>query len=112
MVAFFKNEKIEAQRYRNVSKLAECPKWSKKQSPILYSLGLPSPDGTSGKKKKKKKKNLPPNKRDVRDIPSIHGLRRSSGGESGDLLLYPCLENPMDRGAWPVIVHGVAKSWT
>ena len=23
-----------------------------------------------------------------------------------------CLENPMDRGAWWVAVHGVAKSWT
>ena len=23
-----------------------------------------------------------------------------------------CLENPMDGGAWWVIVHGVAKSWT
>ena len=109
MVAFFKNENIEAQRYRNVSKLVECPKWSKKQSPILYSLGL---HVQMAPVVKKKKKNLPANKRAVRDIPSIHGLRRSSGRESDDLLLYPCLENPMDRGAWPVIVHGVAKSWT
>ena len=23
---------------------------------------------------------------------------------------YSCLENPMDRGAWRAIVHGVAKS--
>ena len=23
---------------------------------------------------------------------------------------YSCLENPMDRGAWWAIVHGVAKS--
>ena len=23
-----------------------------------------------------------------------------------------CLENSMDRGAWQVTVHGVAKSWT
>ena len=27
-------------------------------------------------------------------------------------LLYSCLENPMDRGAWQIIVHGVVKSWT
>ena len=27
-------------------------------------------------------------------------------------LQYSCLENPMDRGAWWVTVHGVAKSWT
>ena len=25
---------------------------------------------------------------------------------------YSCLGNPMDRGAWRAIVHGVAKSWT
>ena len=25
---------------------------------------------------------------------------------------YSCLENPMDRGAWQAIVHGVAKSQT
>ena len=25
-------------------------------------------------------------------------------------LQYSCLENPMDRGAWQAIVHGVAKS--
>ena len=27
-------------------------------------------------------------------------------------LLYSCLENPMDRGAWLVTLHRVAKSWT
>ena len=29
----------------------------------------------------------------------------------GNPLLYPCLENPMDRGAWQAMVHGVTKSW-
>ena len=24
----------------------------------------------------------------------------------------PCLDNPIDRGAWRAIVHGVTKSWT
>ena len=66
------------------------------------SFRTPGPDGTSGLKKKKKK-NLSANASDVRDTPSIHGLRRSSGGGSGNPLLYPCLENPMDREAWPVI---------
>ena len=28
------------------------------------------------------------------------------------LLWYSCLENPMDRGAWWAVVHGVAKSRT
>ena len=27
-------------------------------------------------------------------------------------LQYSCLENPVDRGAWPTTVHGVAKSQT
>ena len=27
-------------------------------------------------------------------------------------LQYSCLENPMDTGAWQVIVRGVTKSWT
>ena len=27
-------------------------------------------------------------------------------------LLYSCLENPMDRGAWQAAAHRVAKSWT
>ena len=25
---------------------------------------------------------------------------------------YSCLGNPMDRGAWRAVVHGVAESWT
>ena len=28
----------------------------------------------------------------------------------GNPLLYSCLENPMDRGAWWAAVHGIAKS--
>ena len=31
---------------------------------------------------------------------------------NGTPLQYFCLENPMDRGAWKVAVHGVAKSGT
>ena len=27
-------------------------------------------------------------------------------------LLYSCLENPMDRGAWWATVHGVTKIWS
>ena len=30
------------------------------------------------------------------------------GEGKGNLLHYSCLENPMDRGAWPAILHGVA----
>ena len=34
------------------------------------------------------------------------------GEGNGNPLQYSCLENPMDRGAWLVTVHGVKKSWT
>ena len=46
------------------------------------------------------------------DVGSIPGSGRSPGGGNGNPLQYSCLENPMDREAWWVIVHGVAKSWT
>ena len=36
----------------------------------------------------------------------------SPGEANGHSLQYSCLENSMDRGAWPAIVHGVSKSWT
>ena len=49
---------------------------------------------------------------DIRDSGSIPGLGRSPGGGDGNPLQHSCLENPMDRGAWRAIVHGVAKSWT
>ena len=34
------------------------------------------------------------------------------GEGNGNPLQYPCLENPMDRGAWYATIHGVAKSQT
>ena len=37
---------------------------------------------------------------DIRDVGSIHGLGRSPGRGFCNLLQYPCLENPMDRGVW------------
>ena len=37
------------------------------------------------------------------------GLRISPGKGNGNPLQYSCLENPMDRGAWQVTVHGVAR---
>ena len=32
--------------------------------------------------------------------------------ENGNPLQYSCLENPMDRGPWLAVVHGVTNSWT
>ena len=46
------------------------------------------------------------------DLGSIPGLGRFPGKGNGNPLQYPCLENPMDRGAWWAIVHGVTNSWT
>ena len=37
------------------------------------------------------------------------GLLQCPGEGNGNLLQYSCLVNPMDRGAWPAIVHGVTK---
>ena len=36
----------------------------------------------------------------------------SPRGGNDNSLQYSCLENPMDRGAWWVTIHGVTKSWT
>jgi len=57
-------------------------------------------------------KNPPANAGDIRDVALIPGSGRSSGGGHGNPLQYSCLEDPTDRGAWCVIVHGVAKSQT
>ena len=49
------------------------------------------------------------------DPGSIPGLGRSPGEGNGNPLQYPCLENPMDRGAWWATVLGVARvghDWT
>ena len=55
-------------------------------------------------------KNLLANAEDIRDMGWIPGLGKSPGGENGNPLRYSCLENPMDRGAWQAIVHGLTKS--
>ena len=34
-------------------------------------------------------------------------LHLNDGEGNGNPLQYSCLENPMDRGAWQAIVHGV-----
>ena len=53
-------------------------------------------------------KNPPANAGDVGSIP-VSG--RSPGEGNGNPPEYSCLRNPMDRGAWWAIVHGVAESW-
>ena len=46
------------------------------------------------------------------DAASTPGWGRSPDEGHGDPLLYSCLENPVDRGAWQATVHGVTKSQT
>ena len=46
------------------------------------------------------------------DVGSILDLGRSPGGGQGNPLRYCCLGNPMDRGAWQAVVHGIVKIWT
>ena len=57
-------------------------------------------------------KNLPVNAGAIRDVGLIPGWGRSPGEEHGNTLQYSCLENSMDRGAWWVTDHGVAKGQT
>ena len=47
---------------------------------------------------------------DMGSIPESMGS--IPGGGHGNPLQYSCLENPMDRGAWPATVHGATKSQT
>ena len=46
------------------------------------------------------------------DLGLIPELGISPGEGKGYPPQYSCLENPMDRGAWQVTVHGVAESDT
>ena len=48
----------------------------------------------------------------VGDLGLIPGSGRSPGGGHGYPFQYPCVEYPLDRGAWQAAVHGVTKSWT
>ena len=54
-------------------------------------------------------KNLPEN---AGDTGLISGSGRFPGGGNGNPLLLFAWKNPMDRGAWQAIVHGVTKSRT
>ena len=68
---------------------------------VVHIIGVGFPGGANGK-----------NLGDVRDAGSIPGSGRSPGGGHGHPLQYSCWENPVDRGAWWTMVHGVAKSQT
>ena len=57
-------------------------------------------------------KNLPPNAGDAGNSGWVPGLGRSHGEGNGNPLQPSCLENPTDRRAWWVTVHGFTKSLT
>ena len=46
---------------------------------------------------------------DTEDVGLIPGLGRSPGEGNGNPILYCCLGNPMDRGAWRALVPGAAE---
>ena len=46
----------------------------------------------------------------ARDLSSIPRSERAPREGNGKPFQYSCLGNPMDRGAWWAMVHGVSKS--
>ena len=46
------------------------------------------------------------------DLGSVPGLGRSSAEGNGNPLQCPCLENPMDGGAWQAAVHDLFLDFT
>ena len=54
--------------------------------------------------------NTPASAEDIIDVGSIPGSERSPGEGQGNPLQYSFQENPMDRGAWWAIVHGIANT--
>ena len=46
------------------------------------------------------------------DLGLISGLGRYPGKGNGNSTPYSCLKNPMDREAWQITVHRVAKCQT
>ena len=54
-------------------------------------------------------KNPPASAGDARDVSLIPGSGRAPGRGDGNPLQYSCLENFMDRGAWPAIVQMVTE---
>ena len=66
----------------------------------LFSLGFPG--GSDGKESACK----------AEEMGSTPGSGSSSGEGNGYPGQYFCVKNPMDKGAWRAIVHGVLKSQT
>ena len=76
-----------------------------KRNEVLISATMGFPGGSVVK-------NPPTNAGDTEEAGLMPGWGRSPGKGNGNPLQYPCLENPVDGGAWYAIVHEVTKSWT
>ena len=77
-------------------------KWTARRTAIKQTLIWGFPVGSMAK-------NLPAMQETLRLIPRLGG---SLGEGNGNSFQYSCRENPMDRGAWWAILHGVAKGQT
>ena len=79
---------------------------NRKEELIRACLTIPMGNGTSmAQYKESACQNLLP----IGDVGLSPVLGRSPGEGNSNPLQYSCLGNPMDRGAWKVTVHGVAK---
>ena len=93
---------------KNLPAMQETPvrRWVRKipleQGQAAHSSILGFSGGSAGKE----------STQNVGDRGSIPGLGRSPEGGNGNRPQYPCLENPMDRGAWRAAVREAAKRWT
>ena len=81
-------------------KLRQRKMFSRLRKPLHWGMGFLGGSAV---------KNLSVNAGDLGLSP---GFGRSPGEGNGKQLQYPCLGNPMDRGAWWATVHGVANSET
>ena len=57
-------------------------------------------------------KNLPATAGEAGDSGSIPGSGRSPGRGRGNPPQYSSLGNPVDRGAWWALIHGIEKNRT
>ena len=73
---------------------------SKKVNSYIYSTLRGFPGASVGKE----------SACNVKDLGSIPGSGRCPREGNGNPQQYSCLENPMERGTWWAIEHGVAKS--
>ena len=65
---------------------------------VLFTIGFPGGAAV---------KNPPAKAGDAENTGSVLGSGRSFGEGNGNPLQDSCIKNPMDRGAWWAVVHGV-----